>query len=116
MRHPDEIDLHIETWTSQLPNTEVEHRLKANGVPAESMRRARNLLDVPDGTQVFKRMDEPPIGSMLTTWLPFSLSWSSLSPPHMAPGLGENTREVLHEWLDLADEEIDELESQGVLV
>ncbi|HLY64867.1 MAG TPA: CoA transferase, partial [Chloroflexota bacterium] len=39
LKHHDHIDGLIEGWTSQVPNTEVEARLKAAGVPAERMRR-----------------------------------------------------------------------------
>ncbi|OGP26518.1 MAG: hypothetical protein A2038_00875 [Deltaproteobacteria bacterium GWA2_57_13] len=116
LRHHDEIDGYIEAWTKQLPNTEVERRLKAVGVPAERMRRIQDLIDAHDGTEVFKKMEEPEVGSMLTTWLPFTLSLSQFSPPRPAPSLGGNTREVLESWLDLSEGEIDELKTQGVLV
>lgn len=116
LRHHDEIDAYIEAWTKQLPNTEVERRLKAVGVPAERMRRIQDLIDVHDGTEVFKKMAEPEVGSMLTTWLPFTLSLSQVSPPRSAPSLGGHTREVLKSWLDLSEGEIDELKTQGVLV
>lgn len=116
LRHHDEIDGYIEAWTKQLPNTEVERRLKAVGVPAERMRRIQDLIDAHDGTEVFKKMEEPEVGSMLTTWLPFTLSLSQFSPPRPAPSLGGNTREVLKSWLDLSEGEIDELKTQGVLV
>lgn len=116
LRHHDEIDAYIEAWTKQLPNTEVERRLKAVGVPAERMRRVRDLIDAHGGTGVFKKMAEPEIGSMLTTWLPFTLSLSQLPPPRPAPSLGGNTGEVLKSWLDLSEGEINELKTQGVLV
>jgi len=116
IQHHDEIDIHIEDWTIQIPNTDVERRLKAAGVPAERMRRIQNLVGVPDGAQAFERMEEPLIGSVLTTSLPFSFSSSSSSPPHPAPSLGQDTRDVLHDWLDLSDSEIDKLENQAALV
>ena len=116
LQHHDEIDTHIETWTSQLPNTEVEGLLKNAGVPAERVRRMPTLIDVPDGAQVFKRMEDPLIGSMLTTWLPFSSSSSPFRSPSPAPGPGQHTREVLQDWLDLPDGEIDEIENQRALV
>ncbi len=116
IQHHDEIDIHIEAWTSQIPNTDVERRLKAAGVPAERMRRIQNLVGVPDGAQAFEPMEEPRMGSVLTTSLPFSFSSSSSCPPHPAPSLGQDTRDVLHDWLDLSDSEIDKLENQAALV
>ena len=112
----DEIDVHIENWTSQTPNTDVESRLKAAGVPAERMRRIQTLVGVPDGAQAFKPMEEPRLGSMMTTSLPFSFSSSSSFLPYPAPSLGEDTREVLHDWLDLSDSEIDEVKNHGALL
>ncbi|MFQ5937427.1 MAG: CaiB/BaiF CoA transferase family protein, partial [Acidiferrobacterales bacterium] len=116
VQHHDEIDVHIEAWTSQIPNADVERHLKAAGVPAERMRRIQTLVGVPDGAQAFERMEEPLMGSVLTTSLPFSFSSSSFSPPYPAPSLGQDTRDVLHDWLDLSDTEIDKLENQAALL
>lgn len=116
LRHHDEIDAHIDAWTQQLPDSEVERRLKAVGVPTERMRRIQDLVNVHDGAEVFKKMDEPRVGTMLTTWLPFILSLSSFSAPRPAPSLGEHTHEILKSWLDLAEREIDTLMTQGALV
>ncbi|HUK41533.1 MAG TPA: CoA transferase [Candidatus Acidoferrales bacterium] len=113
MRHHDEIDQRIEAWTKQFPDTEVERRLKSAGIPAE---RVRRINDVIEAATVFSKMEEPRIGSMLTTRLPFSFESSSLPPPRSAPGLGANTREVLREWLILSDDEISAMEKQEVLL
>src|SRR4029450_5104293 len=88
--HHDEIDRKIEAWTQIFPNTEVEFRLKAVGIPAERMRRINDLLESANGATVFAEMEEARVGSILTTRLPFSLSSDSLPPPSSAPGLGEH--------------------------
>ena len=116
IRHHDEIDRQIEAWTQILPNTEVEFRLKAAGVPAERMRRINDLLESENGAAVFAKMDERRVGSMLTTRLPFSLSSVSLPPPSSAPGLGEHTAEVLREWLNLSEEEIAAIKERKTLI
>jgi benzylsuccinate CoA-transferase BbsF subunit len=112
MRHHDEIDRKIEAWTQPLHNTEVERRLKAAGVPAERMRRMNDLLESENGATVFAKMEEPRVGSMLTTRLPFSLSSDSLPLPSSAPSLGEHTTEVLREWLNLSSDEIAAIKEQ----
>jgi crotonobetainyl-CoA:carnitine CoA-transferase CaiB-like acyl-CoA transferase len=53
---------------------------------------------------------------MLTTRLPFSFASSNLLPPRSAPRLGENTAEVLHEWLSLSNGEIEELKRTEALL
>jgi benzylsuccinate CoA-transferase BbsF subunit len=116
MCHHDEIDRQIEAWTKQLLNTEVERQLKAAGIAAERMRRINDVIESADGATVFTKMEEPRIGSMLTTRLPFSLASDSLPPPRSAPALGENTTEVLREWLNLSDEEIAAIKTQEALL
>jgi crotonobetainyl-CoA:carnitine CoA-transferase CaiB-like acyl-CoA transferase len=115
IRHHDEIDRRIEDWTQQLSNTEVERRLKTAAVPAARMRRINDVIGSEAGATVFAQMQERRVGSMLTTRLPFSLSSGSLPPPSSASGLGEHTREVLHEWLNLSSEEIAAINEQEAL-
>jgi len=116
MRFQDEIDRQIEAWTQILPNTEVEFRLKAVGIPGERMRRVNDLLESENGATVFAKMEERRVGSMLTTRLPFSLSSDSLPPPSTAPGLGEHTAEVLREWLNLCSGEIAAMKELDALI
>jgi crotonobetainyl-CoA:carnitine CoA-transferase CaiB-like acyl-CoA transferase len=116
IRHHDEVDRKIEAWTQILPNTEVEFRLKAVGIPAERMRRINDLLESENGATVFAKMEEARVGSMLTTRLPFSLSSDSLPPPRSAPSLGEHSAEVLREWLNLSYGEIGALKKQEALI
>jgi benzylsuccinate CoA-transferase BbsF subunit len=114
-RHHDEIDLVIETWTRALPAVEVERQLTAAGVPAARVRRIQTLVDDPDGATVFERMDEPRVGSLLATMLPFTTD-ANLPPPHVAPRLGADSGDALRDWLALPPETIDDLLEQGVLV
>ena len=116
MRHHDEIDERIEAWTCDLPGAEVEARLKRTGVPAARMRRVQDLLEDGVPSMAYKRMTEPRVGSMLTTALPVELSESSLPGATPAPGLGQHTREVLREWLELSETEIAGLEGEEALV
>jgi benzylsuccinate CoA-transferase BbsF subunit len=116
MRYHDEIDRQIEAWSCRFANTEVERRLKSVGVPAERMRRINDLIDSENGATVFAKMDEPRVASMLTTRLPFSLSSASLPPPRSAPGLGDHTTEVLRDWLELTEQEINTIKDRGALL
>ena len=116
MRHHDEIDARIEAWTSGLPSADVEARLKRAGVPAARMRRVQDLVDDGAPSRAYKRMAEPRMGSMLTTALPLEFSESTLPPGAPAPGLGQHTREVLREWLELPEHELASLDGAGALV
>jgi len=112
----DELDTHIESWTCQLSNTEVERRLKDAGVAAERMRRIKEVVEAPDRAQVFQPLEDPRGGTYLATGIPFTFTASSLSPLRPAPALGEHTTEAITDWLGLTDTEIGNLQEQGVLV
>ena len=116
MRHHDEIDEHIEAWTGRLPSAEVEARLKQAGVSAARMRRVQDLVEDGAPSRAYKKMTEPRVGSMLTTALPMEFSESTLPESSPAPGLGQQTREVLREWLELPDSEMAELDGKEALV
>ena len=116
MRHHDEIDRRIEAWTQPLANAEVERRLKAVGVPSARMRRIKDVIESEGAATVFAKMEEPRVGTMLTTRLPFSFDSNSLPPPRKAPSLGENTAEVLREWLNLSNDEIAAIRNQETLL
>lgn len=116
MRHHDEIDRRIEAWTQPLANAEVERRLKAVGVPSARMRRINDVIESEGAATVFAKMEEPRVGTMLTTRLPFSCDSNSLPPPRNAPSLGENTAEVLREWLNLSNDEIAAIKEQEALL
>ena len=111
----DEIDSQIEAWTGQLKNTEVESRLKLVGIPAERMRRIKDIIDSPDSGHAFQPMDDPKRGPIMATGVPFAFSRSKLSPLWPAPSLGEHTRGVLQDWLGVTDREFVDLEKQGML-
>ena len=92
----------------------MEQTLKAGAIGAERVRRIDDLINRPAGATVFHRMDEPRVGSMLTTVLPFRFSTGSFPAPSPAPTLGQHRNEVLRDWLGLAEEEIQALDNQGV--
>ena len=115
MERHDEIDEAISAWTKQLPKEDVEQRVRAAGIGAARVRRIDDAVDSADASVVFANMIEPRVGSMLTTRLPFTLSFVDLPAPRSAPGLGEHSREVLRDWLDCSAGEIEELERHQAL-
>ena len=115
LQHHDEIDQGISAWTKQYSSKVVEERLKMIGIVAERVRHIDDVVDSADAATVFARMAERRVGSMLTTNLPFSLSSVELPAPQSAPSLGEHSVEVLRQWLNCTDAEIDELKRDEVL-
>ncbi|HVO95896.1 MAG TPA: CoA transferase [Terriglobales bacterium] len=111
----DEIDEAISSWTKQYSNEAVEARLRAAGISAARVRRISDVVDSSDPSAVYARMPERRVGSMLTTKLPFTLSFVDLPLPQSAPSLGEHSADVLRGWLNCSDSEIDELKAHEVL-
>jgi crotonobetainyl-CoA:carnitine CoA-transferase CaiB-like acyl-CoA transferase len=111
----DEIDEAVSGWTRRCSSKEVEERLREAGISAARVRRINEVVDEPGGATVFRAMAERRAGSMKTTRLPFSLSGVDLPDPWSAPGLGEHSAGVLHDWLGCSDDEIDELQNRDVL-
>jgi benzylsuccinate CoA-transferase BbsF subunit len=112
----DEIDAAIERWTVQLPNVEVERRLKLVGIPAERMRRPRDILADPASQRVFEAIEDPPGHWPLMPKLPIDFSQSSRIELARAPRVGEHTSAILQEWLGLSMQQCEELEREGALV
>ncbi len=112
----DDLYAGIESWTGGLAKEEVERVLKEAGVPAERMRRVDEVLDGPNGAQVYRKWEDPRGGSELNTGVPFSFGTSRLAPPFPAPEMGEHGKEALDQWLGLSESEVAVLEDEGALV
>lgn len=112
----DEIDASIERWTSLRSNAEVEASLKAAGIPAERMRRTRDVLADPTSRRLFQAVEDPPGHRQLMSKLPFAFSRSDTTEPSRAPLIGEDTTAILQDWLGLGAPDLEELEAKGALV
>ena len=116
LRHHDEIDARIETWTSPLRSDDVESRLQAVGVSARRMRRVDDLVNGPEPATVFEDMADKRLGSMLVTSHPFFFSSGTLRPPTSAPSMGEHNYQALSDWLGFSEQEVRALIEEKVLV
>jgi len=116
LAYQDEIDASIERWTIDRPPAEVEARFKAAGIPAERMRRTQDILDDPASGRFFEAIEDPPGHRPLMTKLPFTFSRSSTAEVSRSPEIGQDTTAVLRDWLGLTATEVQQLESNGVLV
>lgn len=90
----------------------AEHQLSADVIEDyafpehdESARRNRYLLDLP----------HPSFGRMTLLGFPIFLSDGTPALDRLAPGIGQHTGEVLHDWLGIDEDRITELRSSGVL-
>lgn len=117
LRRREEIDNELAKWTSQRSAEMSMHVLQRAGVPSALIQTAQDQLKDPQmNHRGFPRpMDQPGVGALLLEGPAFR--GNGLPEPiiRAAPDLGEHTREICRDLLQLSDEQIEELLSRGVL-
>jgi crotonobetainyl-CoA:carnitine CoA-transferase CaiB-like acyl-CoA transferase len=114
-RH-DELDKHLEAWTSQQDAQSVVDTLTAAGVPAEVVIAARDVVRNPqlEFRGLFETEDHPVTGRHPVPTLPFRLAGLGGWLRAPSPTLGEHNDEVLAE-LGLDAAQRDALRSAGII-
>ena len=113
----DELDAHIEAWTSSRTPHEVMHTLQKAGVAAGAVMTTAEILDDPHLNErgYFETVTHPEAG----TWRIEGPTWKlSETPAHIrmpAPCFGEHNDYVLHELLGLSEIETRKLEVERVI-
>ena len=116
LSHRDEIDEMIAAWTRRHDKREAMRVLADAGVPAGAIFDTMELTDEPDFVRrgIIQTMEHPTAGPFKMPGWPvrFDGRTPEVKP---APLLGQHTREVLREWLDLDADQIDQLGKDGVI-
>jgi crotonobetainyl-CoA:carnitine CoA-transferase CaiB-like acyl-CoA transferase len=113
----DLIDDHLTAWCEQRTGDDIVETLWSHGVPVAKVMQPHRQPELPQlaARGFFEDVDHPVNPRTPHSTLPFT---SSRGPGrvhvHPAPLLGQHNHEVLSE-LGLSDQDIDELESQGVI-
>jgi crotonobetainyl-CoA:carnitine CoA-transferase CaiB-like acyl-CoA transferase len=115
-RRREEIDDILGRWTSRQDKWELARRLQAKGVRAAPVSDGRDLALDEDllAAGFFVERDHPAAGCHRYPGVPIG-GLALQGPTEPAPGFGAHTREVLHVWLGLDDEQLDALERSGVI-
>ncbi len=119
IRHRDELDRWIQTWTSQLDPYEVMEKLQGIGICAAVVQDVEDQFkrDAQYAARgFFVKLNEPEGGEMVTEGIPVRLSKTPGKVRGPAPLMGEHTYEVASKLLGLSDEKIKALEEEGVLI
>lgn len=117
-RNRGALDQHVAEWTSLHTGQEVMDCLQAAGVPAAPVQDVEDMLFRDPQARargLFHELEEPELGPITTEFPPVRMS---LTPPGIsrhAPLMGEHTEEVLRDILSLSDQQISDLEKEGVL-
>ncbi|MEE9280678.1 MAG: CoA transferase [Myxococcota bacterium] len=113
----DEIDARLAEWTETRSNAEVAETLQAHGVPCGPMLTAGDQIDDPHFSAHghARPIEQQDLGPLLLDGPGFSATGMTDVNIFQAPRLGEHTREICLELLDMDDAEIDRLMADGAL-
>ena len=118
VRHKEELDRWVTSWTRQHDPYEVMETLQGIGVCAavvqdveDQFKRDRQYA----ATGFLVKMNEPEAGEVVTEGVPIRLSDTPGRVRGLAPLMGEHTYEIARELLGLSEEEIKTLDEEKVL-
>jgi crotonobetainyl-CoA:carnitine CoA-transferase CaiB-like acyl-CoA transferase len=117
LKNQDELDGIIGAWTGDREMYQIAQQLQERGVPAGPVLRGPDLLQDPHyrDRHTFNEIDHPQVGPK---WYP-GFAWRMSETPgqvHWAsPTLGQHNHQIYSQLLGLTDQEILELEQDGVI-
>jgi len=118
LRHLWDLQSEMRDWATTVPDADAfERRCAAHGLAAGVVRSVRQLTDSEWGRArgVVQHVDDRVGGTLRLPSPPWRFRDARTTPYGSPRYRGEDNRTVLRELLDLADDEIDDLESRGVL-
>lgn len=108
----------IEKWTSTRRMIDIVDLLTEHGVPACPIYTVRDVVEDPHvaGTRgMVVEAEQTSIGDVRLLGCPVKMSETRPAPKGPAPTLGQDTDDVLQEFLGLSSEDLKELRTNGVL-
>ena len=117
LAHQDALDGIIAEWTSQQDPFQLSQDLQNAGIPAAPVMRGPDLLEDPHyrDRATFSHVSHPQVGPK---WYP-GIAWRMSETPGRvhwpAPTLGQHNRQIYTQLLGLSDDQISQLEQDGVI-
>ncbi len=122
VEHADELDAHLEAWTSERDRYEVMAQLQDSGVPAGAVQDAADRLERDPQLAArghYTMLGNAEVDPLPLEGVPFRMS---ATPAHTGgrlrrgpPCLGEDNESVLGEVLGMSADDVGALEAEGVL-
>ncbi len=111
------VDEAVTAWTSQLPKKEAARRMQAAHVACAPIRDLTEIVADPHmrGRGAIFDQDHPELGKIPLPRSPLRFHGAPLAPDMPSPDLGQHSREVLSDWLNLSQGEIDLLYTEGAV-
>jgi benzylsuccinate CoA-transferase BbsF subunit len=117
VRHKEELDKWVTSWTLQYDAYEVMETLQSIGVCAAVVQDVEDQFKRDKqyaATGYLVKLTEPEAGDMVTENVPLRLSATPGKVRGVAPLMGEHTYEIARELLGLSDAEIKKLDEEKV--
>jgi len=113
----EELNANMEEWTKDKYSDDLQSTLLKHGIMAGSVNDARAAVEDEHlrEREFWSYLDHPVVGSTLYNRAPIMFSKTPAEMKTAAPLLGQHTKEVLSELLEYSEEEIKQLEDEGVL-
>ena len=118
LQHQDELDRQLTAWTAQRDRHQAMHMLQAHGVPAGAVLTGSDVVQDPHlmARNWWDRSSAPEVDQTYAyVSTPWAFDRSPRQPGRPAPTLGQHNGYVYQELLGLSQEEISELEANGVI-
>jgi crotonobetainyl-CoA:carnitine CoA-transferase CaiB-like acyl-CoA transferase len=118
LRHKEELDRWVSSWTIEHDPYEVMETLQGIGVCAAVVQDVEDQFKRDKqyaATGFLVNMTEPEAGDIVTENVPMRLSETPGKVRGLAPLMGEHTHEIARSLLGLSDVEIARLEDEKVL-
>lgn len=112
-----ELDDIIQQWASGFDAVELDQRLQQDGVPAARIYDMANVFDDPHFHErdMLVNVQDPVLGELTVAGVVPKLSGTPGQVRHAGHDVGQDTRGVLEDLLDLAAGDIDKLAADGVI-
>ena len=117
MEHEDYLDELISGWTADKKAYDICHLLQKEGVPASPVMGGPDLLADPhyEARGTFVRVNHEQVGEMSYPGIPWKMSETPGEVRWASPTLGQHNRQIYGELLGIPAEDIDDLETQGII-
>jgi crotonobetainyl-CoA:carnitine CoA-transferase CaiB-like acyl-CoA transferase len=118
LKHQDELDRLVETWTRERTPHEAMAILQAAGVPAGAVQLPCEVIEKDPQTRLhhlFPELEHPQFGVTRYDGMPARLSRTPGGPYRHGPLFGEHNDYVYGELLGMSDDERRELMEEGVI-
>lgn len=104
----------IEAWSVNHDSHALEAKLQAAGIAAQRMNRIADVMKLEEAERVFPVLEDANDIPRRVSGLP--IRWEGLEPQlRPAPRVGQDTEDVLRDWLGLSPAAIEDLDRQGCL-